>query len=226
MLMAKGNIAADDDFLIPTYNEAGLRTNGPLAKARSDAVLDAARRKLYEQQAFPYRGWYALIAKSGREVNAANGFRDQRVRCYWPNYEKQINASRGRRRCIFTAIIPGLLFSPIADESLFWAVIDNVPYVLNLLRNCSGDLITLENADIEIIRRIEAGENTPLPPTQAFHNFKIGEKVRFIDDINGRWPPGKIIGLSDDGRISIEVPGVMGRAVPFREVLPHQVERM
>jgi hypothetical protein len=47
--------------------------------------------------------------------------------------------------------------------------------------------------------------------------------VRFVDDTLNRWPPGRVAGSINDGRISIEVE-VMGRIVPFM-VFPHQIER-
>jgi transcription antitermination factor NusG len=183
-----------------------------------------------EQQRYPFKGWYAIIVRSSREQDAADGFRRSNVLAYWPNFEKQILINKGRlghrrRRVIFAPIIPGLIFCPTADADLFWAVIKRVPYVLNLMRKFSGDVVNLANEDIDIIRLIEAGLNTPDLPIKTLHNFKMGEKVRFIDDINGRWPPGKIIELYDDGRITIETTA-MGRAVPIRNVLPYQIERI
>jgi hypothetical protein len=63
--------------------------------------------------------------------------------------------------------------------------------------------------------------NTPTPG-KALHNFKSGDKVRFRDDLLNRWPPGRIAGALQDGRISVEIE-VMGRLVPFH-VFPHQIE--
>jgi len=59
-------------------------------------------------------------------------------------------------------------------------------------------------------------------PGKALHHFKTGEKVRFIDDRLGRWPPGKIAGGAD-GKLTVEVE-MMERIVPII-VLPHQIER-
>ena len=65
--------------------------------------------------------------------------------------------------------------------------------------------------------------NTPTPG-RTLHNFKGGDKVGFIDDNTQRWPPGRIGGFSNDGRITVEI-GVMGRLVPF-VVFPHQIKRV
>lgn len=177
---------------------------------------------LREQQRYPYKAWYAVIVKSSREQDAADGFRRENVAAYWPNYVKLVRHRGGMRRNIFGAIIPGFIFCPTADEQLFWAAVQRIPYVLNMLRKEEGLTATLRNDDIEIIRRIEAEANEP-PPIKPVHNFKIAEKVRFIDDLMNQWPPGKIVKLASDGRISVEV-YLMGRMVPI-SVLPHQIER-
>jgi hypothetical protein len=60
-------------------------------------------------------------------------------------------------------------------------------------------------------------------PIWRMHHFKTGHKVRFADDASHRWPPGKVAGLTSDGRLIVEVE-VMGRVVPFH-VYPHLVEK-
>jgi hypothetical protein len=73
-----------------------------------------------------------------------------------------------------------------------------------------------------VIRSIEATMNTP-KPRKSLHHFKTGDKVRFTDDLLNRWPPGRVAGSINDGRISVEVE-VTGRIVPF-QVFPHRIER-
>ena len=64
--------------------------------------------------------------------------------------------------------------------------------------------------------------NTPVPG-KSLHNFRTGDKVKFIDDTLSRWPPGRIANSTNDGRIVVEVE-MFGRLVPT-QVLPHQIER-
>jgi transcription antitermination factor NusG len=209
--------------IIP-LDQRGLSLAGPRAEARAHAVSEASRRKLYAQQAYPYKGWHAFVAVAGREQDAADGFRRERVRAYWPNEVKLAPSGHSRRRLKCSAIIPGLIFTPLADLDLLWEAVERIQYVLNVVRKEDGAPAIVANEDIEIIRRIEAGLNLP-PPVTPFHNFNLGDKVRFIDDILGRWPVLKITGLSKDGRISVEG-YLMGRMVPIRSVLPHQIERV
>jgi len=93
---------------------------------------------------------------------------------------------------------------------------------LDVVRTYSGGPLRISDEDIRIIRSIEIGLNTPRP-VKIVHDFKRGEKVSFIDDLIGRWPPGVIEKLAPDGRIGVEV-DLMGRKVPIT-VLPHQIER-
>lgn len=176
-----------------------------------------------EQQRYPFKGWYAVIVRSSREQDAADGFRRENVLAYWPNYVKHLATSNNRRRAIFAAIIPGMIFCPTADQDFFWRAIQRIPYVLNMLRKDGGTPATLTNADIETIRRIESDENEP-PSVKPLHNFKTGQKVRFSEGMHCQWPPGKVERLAGDGRISVLV-YLMGRMVPI-SVLPHQIEPM
>jgi transcription antitermination factor NusG len=179
---------------------------------------------------FPSGDWYAVFVKPSCEKAAADGFRGKKVQAYWPSYRKQILVSKGRlghrrRRAVLSPIMPGMIFCPTADADLFWTVIKRVPYVRSLMRNFSSELMTLTCEDVAIILQIEADQNAPSPPTTTAHRFEVGDDVRFVGDINGRWPPGRIIGLSRDGRLSIEVAGVMGCALPFL-ACSHQIERI
>ena len=195
-------------------------TGGNLAQVR-EAFTPSEPISVREQQRYPFKGWYAVIVRSSREQDAADGFRRESVSAYWPNYTRQISASRGRRRQVFAPIFPGLIFCPLADLEPFWQAIQRIPYVLNMLRKDGGVPATLTNADIETIRRIESVENEP-PAVKPLHNFKTGQKVRFADEVQCSWPPGRIARLSDNGRIGVEV-YLMGRMV-LMSVLPHQIE--
>lgn len=177
------------------------------------------------------RAWLALRARTGKEQDSADWLKHNRIFAYWPCYSKDINAGRGhrngfaQRRSRYYSLIPGYLF--VADREgkahdPSWMV-ETVPGILSYQRDASGRPLTLAEADIETIRRIEDGENLPPNPKTA-HKFKNGEKVRFADDLLGRWPAGKVERLADDGRISVGV-SLLGRIVSVL-VHPHQIEAM
>jgi transcription antitermination factor NusG len=183
-------------------------------------------RKLSEMQAqvLPDQ-WFMLLVRRGKEQEARDSFRRYGLRAYWPNYHTIAHWSlprRERRRRDYRSVTPGYLFVPALPSNTFWGVIEYNIGIVNVVRNYSGDMAVLKNADIEVIRSIEAGMNTP-KPGKSLHSFKTGDKVRFTDDMLNRWPPGRVAGSIGDGRISVEVE-VMGRIVPFM-VFPHQIER-
>ena len=181
---------------------------------------------LREQQRYPYSAWYAVVVRARREQEAADGFRNDGVAAYWPNYVRQrplgIHCGVRRHRAVFSAIFPGLIFCPAADEALFWLAVQRIPYVVNLLRKDGNRPATLSNADIERIRKIEAGENLP-PDVVTVHNFRIRQRVRFTDVGSFNDLVGRVSALAADGRISVEV-SLMGRMVPMHGILPHQIE--
>ena len=180
-------------------------------------------------QPYPFKNWYMVLVRPNREQDAADSFRRNGVRAYWPNYQRwqtvrrPQNGNRPERRSFLTGILPGYIFTPGSSTEDLIMLIERVTGVLNVVRTFSGEPLHLAEADIAIIRKIEANLNTPEPAKSA-HNFKTGEKVRFADDLVGRWPPGKICKLARDGRISVEV-DMMGRKV-IAIVFPHQIERV
>jgi transcription antitermination factor NusG len=159
--------------------------------------------------------WCMLLVRPGMERDARDSFHRYGVRAYWPNYHSFLRSTlplRERRRRDYRSVIPGYLFVPALPTETFWDIVERIPGVENVVRGFSGDLAMLKDADIDVIRSIEAGMNTPIPGRTP-HNFKTGDKVGFIDDNAQRWPPGRIGGSSNDGRITVEI-GVMGRLVP------------
>lgn len=171
---------------------------------------------------------YLVMARMNRELEAVDSFRRNGLRAYWPNYEELVVVRRVRgdaptRRLRRVGIIPGYVFTEIDPARDLTLLLDRVVAALDVVRTFSGTPLVIADADIQIIRKIEVGLNTPRPD-KVDHNFKVGEKVRFVDDLMGRWPPGKIIRLARDGRISVDVE-LMGRKVPVT-VLPFQIERM
>ncbi|MGH6878782.1 MAG: transcription termination/antitermination protein NusG [Rhizomicrobium sp.] len=178
------------------------------------------------RQPRPFSEWYMVVVRPNHEQQAADSFRRANVRAYWPNYEHfQTVRDRGnkpRRIMVLSGIMPGYVFSPRSPMQDFGTLIERIVGVVKIVRTFSGDPLLLKESDIHTIRRIEAGLNTP-SPAKSIHNFKTGEKVRFIDDLLGRWPPGRISKVARNGRISAEVE-LMGRKVTAI-ILPHQIER-
>jgi transcription antitermination factor NusG len=171
--------------------------------------------------------WCMIAVKPGKEQECCDSFRRAKVRCYWPNYhifERRLIRRAARRPARdYRAVIPGYLFTPLPRSVAFYQVLDLKEGFLHSIHTFSGDVFSLDNEAIMVLRKIEAGLNTPKPKA-SLHNFKTGEKVRFADDLLSRWPPGKVARLADDGRIVVETE-VMGRLVPFL-VFPYQLERL
>lgn len=172
--------------------------------------------------------WYLVMARVNRELDTVDSFRRNAVSCWWPNYEELVIINRtenGRkvRRLRRVGIIPGYVFSNAQACGDVTSLLRDIVGAIDVAKTFSGVPLLISDADAQIISRIEIGLNTPRPE-KTIHNFKKGEKVSFRDDLVGRWPPGKIIKLAPDGRISVEI-DLMGRKVPVT-VLPHQIERM
>jgi transcription antitermination factor NusG len=179
------------------------------------------------RQPYPFKEWYMVLVRPNHEQDAADSFRRNQVRAYWPNYERfqtfRDCQNKPQRRTVLTGILPGYIFTPGSPTEDLTRLIERVTGVINIVRTFSGNPLFLSEIDIDIIRKIEVGLNTP-EPLKPVHNFKMREKVRFADDLVGRWPPGKISKLAKDGRISVEVE-LMGRKVSVI-VFPHQIERV
>lgn len=171
--------------------------------------------------------WCMVGTRPGLEQDVCDSFRRGGVRCYWPNYYVfgyTIIARRGSRRGRqYRSVMPGYLFMPLPTEDAFWHVAERHNGTCHPIKTFSGALLAIRNSDILKIRKIEGDLNTP-QPKKTLHNFRPGQKVRFIEDLLTGWPPGKVARLADDGRIVIETE-LMGRSVPFT-VWPHQIERM
>lgn len=171
---------------------------------------------------------YLVMARMNQELDTVDSFRRNNVPAYWPSYEELVVTRRSRnghpvRRIRRVGILPGYVFSTVDPDRDFTSILHRIVGALDVARTFSGNPLLINDADIQIIRKIEIGLNTPMPAKVA-HNFKIGEKVSFRDDLMGRWPPGAIVKLAPDGRISVEVE-LMGRKVLVK-ALSFQIERM
>ena len=194
-------------------------------KAFADAGVMMPHRVLDYREP---RVWVALLVVASKERSAIDWLKLAGVPAYWPNYTRQVPCGsgarngRGARRAVQCAVIPGYLFMAAKPEATDpWDVVHHTPGIHGYLRSASGQPATMGETDIEIIRRIEGGQNLP-PASSAVHSFKVGQKVRFSDDLLSQWPVGKIVRLADDGRIVVEV-GLLGRTVLIT-AYPHQIE--
>lgn len=171
--------------------------------------------------------WFMIVVRTNHELDAIDSMRRHGYRAYWPNYEKLIATRRqfeGRpiRRMVRIGVIP-YIFTPATSGGIDVVELrEQIVAVIDLVRTDTGKPLMLRHADIEKIRRIEFGQNGIKPETPK-HDFKIGEKVRFVDDVMSDWPPGVILKIARDARISVEL-SLMGRKVPI-SVFPFQIKR-
>lgn len=192
------------------------------------ARAETSNDEWQNDKTYPFKSWYGVLIRAGKERDAADGFRRENVLAYWPNYNRHVAAGgrktkTARRRCVLAAIMPGYIFTPASESDVFWPVAERIPGYINVLRGFNGEISIIQKPDIDLIREIEAGQNLP-PPIKPKHTFKTGQKVRFTDDLIGRWPPGVVEKLLPDGRISVDV-YLMARIVPIL-AFPHQLEPM
>jgi transcription antitermination factor NusG len=164
--------------------------------------------------------WCVVIVQPGHEETACASFKSAGVQCYWPNYMKGEWPKNGPFRFRRLSVIPGMIFIPRSANNQMWAALPFIRAVRCVLRSDGGKIVTLCYGDIETMRRIEADQNKPR--ARVKHNFKIGQKVRFVADLASTFVGGMITGIAKDGQIMVEV-SAMGRMVRF-SVLPHQIE--
>jgi transcription antitermination factor NusG len=170
---------------------------------------------------------YLVVVRNNHEFDSVDSFRRNMIPAYWASYEELLpskkvqNGTTGRsvRR---VGILPGLIFVPVDAAPDMQGLLHRIVGAIDFHRTYSGAPFVVEDADVRTIQRIEAGLNTP--SKIVTHKFKVGEKVRFTDDLDCRWPPGKIIKLAREGRIIVEV-DAMGRKMPIT-VFPFQIEKM
>jgi transcription antitermination factor NusG len=176
----------------------------------------------------PITQWCMVLVRPSEAENARDAMRRMGVGVYWPNYPR-FGTTQNRRtgirktRLQLSAVVPGVLFSPAKFTPVFWQAIDLAPGVFNVAQKHDGGPIILDDVDIVIIHKIEQGLNEPPPPMKYTHNFKTGEKVKFVDHDLTRWA-GKVARILKDGRLSVEVP-LMGRMTTVI-VYPHQIGRV
>jgi transcription antitermination factor NusG len=172
--------------------------------------------------------YYMIVSRPNHEYEMVDSFRRHHKAAYWPSFEELVTTRSKRdgqpiRRVRRIGIISGYVFTPVEPEEDLTILLMRIVSAIGVVRTHSGDPLRIEEQDIQTIRRIETSRNTPLPMPSE-HSFKIGEKVRFVDDNIHRWAPGRITKIARGGRISVEV-ATMGRKIEIK-ALPHQIERV
>jgi transcription antitermination factor NusG len=170
---------------------------------------------------------HLVVVRNSHEFESVDSFRRNFVPAYWASYEELLPSRKVRngftgRRVRRVGILPGLIFVPVNAVPDMEGLLHRIVGAIDFHRTYSGNPFVVDDADVRVIQRIEVGLNTP--SKEVAHKFKVGEKVRFVDDLDGRWPPGKIIKLAREGRIIVEV-DAMGRKMPIT-VFSFQIERM
>lgn len=170
---------------------------------------------------------HLVVVRNNHEFDSVDSFRRNLIPAYWANYEELLSSRKVKngftgRRVRRVGILPGLVFVPVNARPDMEGMLHQIVGAIDFHRTYSGGPFIIDDADVRVIQRIEVGLNTP--SKEAAHKFKVGEKVRFIDDLDARWPAGKIIKLAREGRIIVEV-DAMGRKMPIT-VFSFQIERM
>jgi transcription antitermination factor NusG len=174
----------------------------------------------------PVNDYCMVLVRPGQEQEARDSMRRRGVGAWWPNYKREVvrkdpRTGRREKRLVLSPIIAGVILSPARCDERFWQAVDVAPGVLNVAYRFGGDLLLLRDVDVVLIHKIEAGHNKPAPP-KPLHDFKIGDRVRLLEDTDHVWPPCEVIQCSRRGNIKIESPLLGGAPV---DVLPHQIVR-
>lgn len=166
---------------------------------------------------FPW--WHALLAAPGHERDVAERLQRYRVTAYLPLYSEKVRIRGGRaHRHEFRAVVGGMLFVPV--EMM------DVPRLHEMLERCGvhdfwrdGEArpTKLAKPVIERIREMEAELNLHVSTRQLVaRRFKIGMEVRFTDDVLADcWGTGTVAAIDRNGRITVDVAGLLGRTVPI-----------
>jgi transcription antitermination factor NusG len=176
-----------------------------------------------EREYSGYPVWHALLVEARKEKQSAERLRSLHVHVYLPLYSRRIALRGGRRGQRDTAVVSGMLFVPreIVEIDRRDDVFEYA-HVFGFLNSSDGYPARLSKALIEEIRNMEALANKQ-EEGPASVVFEIGARVAFKNKLLAEfWGSGKVTGLAGDGRISIEVGKLLGRAtkvhVPASEI--------
>lgn len=171
-----------------------------------------------EYTGFPF--WLGMLVDANREQKSADWLEvNAGVFVYLPRFAKKTQCRGSSHRHRLHAVVPGVLFVP--EETI------NIPrrrevfehaHVHGWMRGTSGIPARLTKANIEVIREIEAKLN--LPPEAKGVLFKLGQRVRFVNDLYADFIGiGTIFEIASPSRIGVEVNGLSGRIyVPASEI--------
>ncbi len=192
------------------------------------ALVADAERMPAELAPLPY---YLLAVRSWKELDVVDSFRRRGFRAFWPNYQvmkpSRVVANGRRALCHRrVGVIAGCVFVQLrqGDHASPLPLADGILGALGPIRSHAGEPLWIDDADVRIIKLIEAGLNTPVSaaPRVAI-TFKAGDKVRFVDDIEARWGVGIVVRLALHQRIVVEIEA-MGRKTEIT-VAAHQIDR-
>lgn len=174
----------------------------------------------------PVEEMVMVVARPGQEQEGRDAFRRRGIGTWWPNYMREVRTrdrETGQRfaKLIPAGVMPGILLCRTRLDGLFWNVLDLAPGVVGVARRFSTEPIMLSGLDIVLIHKIEQGLNRPAPPLSV-QPFKAGDKVRFMDDVMRRFPPGIVTKAMRNGHVELEV-NVLSRMTPFT-AWAHQLE--
>lgn len=169
---------------------------------------------------------YLVIVRSGHELDAVDSFRRHGVEAYYPTYEQLVVTRQRRgvhpvRRLRRVGLIPGYVFCRVDAQRDFCGLLSVIIGAIDVVRTASGVALLIGDADLSIIRKIAIDRGVAACGKQGAR-YKLGQRVRMIDDVLRRWPAGKVAGIARDGRISVDVE-LMGRRVTI-SVQPSQIE--
>lgn len=211
MEMARGNIGE-------AARAIGLIDDGPQPWERDDYFGPSCQWPRPARKHVPMilayeaeRQWVALSVAANRERKVAEWLRDSGHPVYFPNWIKMVRSRGGQRRAVVMSIIPGYLFLAKSPGFELRSLMERVPGLLGYLHDGDLNPLALTEAGIQGIRLIEADMNRPEPDRRSAHEYKTGDAVKTVDDLNLGWK-GKIVELASDNRIGVEVK-LLGRTV-------------
>lgn len=152
--------------------------------------------------------WYALMTDS--EKKACIWLRKRQYEPYWARYMGPVKVNRHRTMSRWRSVLPGYLFLPIPmGRDPNWRLIEESPGIRSVMRQGNFEPVRISSRDIDEIRRIEGAMNASEIAAREGIPFKVGQKVRVINDTLGF--EGTVIKLDTKRKITIEVPSLFGR---------------
>lgn len=168
------------------------------------------------------RTWHLLTINPARARQITGWLQRAKLWVYWPNFTMQTRSRCGSRRPKQVSVIHGYLPLAVhAERADTWRVVSSTPGIRGYLRDEQGHPAKVRESEIEEIRRIEADLNMA-PLQAAYAAFPVGTTVRFISSRLWAWDCSQVIGVADDGRISVEVV-LFGRPVAMW-VMANEIE--